>query len=233
MPANKDLKRLVRSRMQKTGESYTTALRHLRSVGRSAPPPSTKVPTKPPTDHAALAGMRDEAVLLKTGRTWPQWCAVLDAEDAAAKTHRDIARELRERHGVSAWWAQTITGGYERIKGRRAKNERPDGFGFGKSRTFAVPIARLVRAFAPPTRAGWLGDETTAARRSKDREVVRWRAAEGSFVDVYLVAKGPAKTTVNVQLSRLPTAAAVAAGRVLWARRLQALGEWLAADADA
>lgn len=230
MPANKDRKRLVRSRMQKTGESYTTALRHVRSKGHSAPPRTTVPPT---IDHAALAGMRDEVVAQKTGRTWLQWCELLDAEGAADKMHRDIARALRERHGVSAWWAQTVTGGYERIKGRRAKNERPGGFGVGKSRTFAVPIARLLRAFAPKARTGWLGDEAVTARRSKHREVVRWRSSDGAFVDVYLVAKGPAKTTVNVQLSRLPAAAEVARQRTLWTRRLQALGEWLAADAGA
>jgi len=33
MTTNRDLKSLVRSRMEKTGESYTTALRHLRATG--------------------------------------------------------------------------------------------------------------------------------------------------------------------------------------------------------
>lgn len=230
MPENKDLKRLVRSRMQTTGESYTTALRHVRNKHRGAPPR----PTLPPTlDHQALAGMRDEAVAKKTGRTWAEWCTLLDAEGAAEQPHRDIARVLRERHGVSAWWSQTITGGYERIKGRRAKNQRPDGFGTGKSRTFAAPIVRLVRAFAPKARTEWLGDEATTARRSQHREVVRWRTAEGAFVDVYLLAKGPAKAAVKVQLSRLSSAAEVEQQRASWTRRLQALADWLAADAGA
>jgi len=55
MPTNKDLKRRVRERMQKTGEAYTAARAQIlaRKVGASAP-------------HAELAGMSDAAVAAKT-----------------------------------------------------------------------------------------------------------------------------------------------------------------------
>lgn len=224
MPKNKDLKRLVRSRMQKTGEAYTTARRHVLGKHR----PRTTAPTTRVVDHAALAGMRDDAVLAKTGRTWQQWCELLDAAGAAAKTHTEIARELRERHGVSPWWSQTVTGGYERIRGRRVKNQRPDGFGVGKSRTFALPVAQLRSALAPAARRRWLGGPDGTARRSSNADVVRWRLGDGSFVDVRLVPKTPGKTTVVVEHSRLASAEDVERWRAAWGERLAALARWLA-----
>ena len=54
-----------------------------------------------------------------------------------------------EKYKVPGWWAQTVTVGYERIKGLRAVGQRRDGtFEANKSRTFAVPLARL---YAPST----------------------------------------------------------------------------------
>ena len=58
MPRQKDLKRLVRSRMQKTGEAYTAARLQLLN----------KLP-----DYAEKAGMSDDVVQQKTGRTWAEW----------------------------------------------------------------------------------------------------------------------------------------------------------------
>jgi hypothetical protein len=64
MPRNKDLKRVIRKRMKKTGESYTASRAHV--ISRA----SVKQPPPRPADHAALAGMSDEVIIAKTGRTW-------------------------------------------------------------------------------------------------------------------------------------------------------------------
>lgn len=231
MPAKKDLKRLVRSRMQKTGESYTTARRLIvaRRTPRAAPPAAAATPPPAAPDYEAITGVRDATVVAKTGRSWREWCELLDAEGAATKSHRDIAASLHERHGVSGWWSQTLTGGYERVRGRRDKHQMPDGFAIGKSRTLVAPFDRVLAAFAPSARAEWLGDAATTARRSSRRDVLRWRDADGTFVDVYLVAKAASKTTVTVQLGRLPSRAAAEERRDRWAQHLQSLGDWLAA----
>jgi len=50
MPAQKDLKRLVRSRMEKTGEAYTAA--RLRVLEKN----------EPSSKYAQLAGMSDASV---------------------------------------------------------------------------------------------------------------------------------------------------------------------------
>ena len=70
MPANKDFKRLVRARMRKTGESYTTARMQLLNRKRSAislEPTARVAAIAAPTDYAKIAGMSDETVKGKTG----------------------------------------------------------------------------------------------------------------------------------------------------------------------
>lgn len=230
MPKNKDLKRLVRSRMQKTGESFTTARRHVLAKSRvaderAAPPKSSS--KKPVADAAAITGMRDDAVAAKTGRTWAQWLEVLDAAGAAAMTHTEIATLVHTKFEQTGWWSQMVTVGYERLRGRRQKNQTTSGFAVSKSKTFALPLATVLAAFAPRARRGWLGDAPAKQRKSTDK-VVRWTTDDGSFVDVYLWPKAAAKTLVSVQHTRLRSSADVETARAAWGERLQSLAGWLA-----
>ena len=73
MTTDKDLKRLVRARMKKTGEAYTAARAQV--LRKSAKP------TKPAPEYAKLAGMADDVVKEKTGRTWTEWVRALDAHE--------------------------------------------------------------------------------------------------------------------------------------------------------
>jgi len=91
MPKQKDLKRLVRSRMKKTGEAYTAA--RLQVLKKSEPAPS---------NYADVAGMSDASVSKRTGRTWAQWVGVLDRAWAAEKPHREIA-EYVSSLGTPDW----------------------------------------------------------------------------------------------------------------------------------
>ena len=84
MPKNKDLKRLVRARMARTGEAYTTARSHASrgAARRRRTEPQrtdrtngTAAPAAPPVDFAALAGMRDATIKAKTGCNWSRWVA--------------------------------------------------------------------------------------------------------------------------------------------------------------
>jgi hypothetical protein len=65
MPTDKDFKRMVRGRMQKTGESYTTARAHL----RKQKPTATVAPRSAPADYAKLAGRSDAILKEKTSCT--------------------------------------------------------------------------------------------------------------------------------------------------------------------
>ena len=89
MTVDKDRKRVIRARMQKTGESYTAARAQILAISISkktnaAPAPAAAVPAAPAIDYAALAGMSDDKVSAKTGRTWREWTRLLDGDGAAA-----------------------------------------------------------------------------------------------------------------------------------------------------
>ena len=80
MPTNKDLKRLVRGRMRKTGEAYTTARAHLL---KQKPRPAASTSSSPqPTDYAKLAGRSDAILKEKTGCSWERWVKALDRSKA-------------------------------------------------------------------------------------------------------------------------------------------------------
>lgn len=227
MPSQKDFKRIVRTRMAKTGESYTAARSSLLAKAPSPAPPKAVVP-KP--QWSQLAGMRDEAVQSKTGRTWAAWVAVLDAEQAWQWTHRDIAKHLGQSHEeVSAWWAQTITIGYERIRGLRDVGQRRDGrYGANKTRTFAVDVATLYRMFSDAKRRRqWLPTGLTKIRTSRVETSMRLDWEDGTRVMLHFTDKGPHKSSVSIQHAELPNKAAAEAAKTAWHERLDALRDAL------
>jgi len=216
MTKQKDLKRIVRSRMAKTGESYTAARRNvLEKKSESFTMPDA---------YVSLAGMSDGAVRAKTGRTWPEWTRFLDGIGAAGMAHRDIAAHLNEKEGLPGWWAQTVTVGYERIRGLRAIGQRRSGtWEANKSRTYPVPIARLFRAFSDGrARSRWL-PERVKVRKATDGKSVRMDWSDGSLVVAYFVDKGE-KSAVQIQHQKLASKAEADEMKVLWGERLGALG---------
>ena len=42
-------------------------------------------------------------------------------------SHTEIAAMVNKTWKVDGWWSQTVTVGYERIKGLRARGQRRDG----------------------------------------------------------------------------------------------------------
>jgi hypothetical protein len=228
MPTNKDWKRLVRARMQKTGESYTAARAIL--LQKSAPRRAVPRARAPAPDYAALAGMSDAAVKAKTGCPWARWVAALDRVQAHTWSHREIAAWVREKYGVTGWWAQTVTVGYERIKGLRAIGQRRGGsFEANKSRTFAVPVAALFGAWHDErTRARWLGDFGLTVRKATPHRSMRITWHDGSSVELWFTEKGAAKSQVQVAQRKLPDRAAAARAKAFWAQKLDALRDVLA-----
>lgn len=232
MPKNKDLKRLVRARMGKTGESYTTARRHvLARSPRRAPAAAATTPSPVPMplgrDFEAIAGVRDATIKARTGCTWRKWVEALDYAKAEAMSHTEIAAMVRAKWKVSSWWAQTITVGYERIRGRRDVHQRSGGYAVTKSKTFAVPVERLASAFTPNRRREWLGDEPVEERKSVASKVARWRQRDGTRVTIQFVAKGPHKAQAQLQHDGLAAKADVERWREFWTQRFAALASRL------
>jgi hypothetical protein len=220
MPRQKDLKRLVRTRMQKTGESYTGARSQL--LRRKSPPAAVPLPS----NYLELAGMSDDAVRTKTGRDWPGWVALLDREGATSLPHREIVDRVHA-HGVPDWWSQTVTVGYERIRGLRDVGQRRGGgYEVSKSRTVAAPLGRLYRAFhAPATRARWLPGVKLVIRTATGNRSMRVTWPDGTSVHVMFYAKGEAKSQVAIQHVRLASKADAEKLRAFWTERLASLAE--------
>ncbi len=221
MPTNKDFKRLVRARMRKTGEAYTAARAHLLQ----------KKQESRPVDYDRLAGMMSDAALkAKTGCTWERWVKALDRVAAHTWPHREIAHYVHEKYKVPGWWAQTVTVGYERIKGLRAIGQRRGGgFEATKSKTFAVPLARLYRAWSDArTRARWLADVDLTIRTATRDKSMRITWPDKTSVAVGFTGKGSTKSQVAIQHERLPDKAAATRLKQYWEQRLAGLGEVLA-----
>ncbi len=224
MPANKDFKRLVRGRMQKTGEAYTAARAHL----LRQKPAAVVVPAT--VDYAKLAGRSDAVLKAKTGCGWERWVKALDHAGAYSWPHREIAKYVYETYKIPGWWAQTVTVGYERIKNLRAIGQRRDGtFEANKSKTFAVPLARLYRAFHDArTRARWLPGVELTVRTATRGKSMRITWPDRTSVVVGFTPKGAAKSQVAVQHEKLPDRAAATRVKQYWAERLGALEDVLA-----
>jgi hypothetical protein len=220
MPANKDFKRLVRGRMQKTGESYTAARAQLLE-------PKPAIP-----DYATLAGRSDAILKARTGCTWERWVKALDYVQAYTWTHREIATYVHEKYKVPGWWAQAVTVGYERIKGLRALGQRRDGsFEASKSRTFAVPLVRLYRAWHDGrTRARWLPGVDLTVRTATRGKSMRITWPDRTSVSVGFASRGTGKSQVAVQHERLADRAAAARTKAYWEARLDDLARILASS---
>jgi len=216
MTQNKDLKRIVRARMRKTGESYTAA-RH-RILQRMAASGGS-------TDLATRAGMSDAAVRAATGGDWSHWVRTLDAIGARFMPHRDIARHVRDVCGLGAWWSQSVTVGYERIRGLREIGQRRGGaFEVNKSRTYAVPLRRLYRAFGPRSRLRWLPGAGGKPRHAVREKSMRLDWPQGGVVEFRFAAKGERKSQVVVQHRGLSGRGEAARTRAFWGERLDDLG---------
>jgi hypothetical protein len=237
MPRNKDLKRLVRARMKKTGEAYTAALARINKKSRKtttykatrASAPRTARSSAAKIDYGAVAGMSDEKVKAKTGCTWERWVYALDRHKADKMSHGEIATLVSEKYKVTDWWSQMVTVGYERIKGLRARGQRLDGtYEASKSRTFNVPVTTLFDAWADESvRGRWLNGAGVKVRTATSPKSMRLGWTDGTIVAVGFEAKGKSKSTVALAHTKLPDRETADRIKKYWSDQLDALGEVL------
>jgi uncharacterized protein YndB with AHSA1/START domain len=214
MTRQKSFKRLVRSRMAKTGESYTAA----RAVLLAAEEPEAGEP---------VLAISDEAIRQRTGSGWEEWFDRLDEWGATERPHREIARWVAEQLGIEphAWNAQAITVSYERARGGRAVGERADGFAISAQKTIAVPVERIFDAFVDETaRERWLGDAELRERTATRPRSARFDWGDGgSRVNVTFEAKDEERSTVTVEQVGLADAEQAERMKAYWRGRVAAL----------
>lgn len=218
MTTQKLFKRRVRQRMAKTGESYTTARSHV-ARGRQ------RLDESQAWLESARELASDERLDEATGRDWDAWLDLLDRWGARARRHGEIAEFLQAEHGVSGWWAQTVTTGYERARGLRQKHQQPTGFTIYASKTVGVPLTVLFDAFVvEEQRDRWLTDGRMTLRSAQPGKVARFDWDGGpTRIMVTFEEKGPAKSTAHVSHERLPDSAVADIAKAMWKKRVSAL----------
>ena len=211
MTQQESFKRRIRARMAKTGEKYNAARRAL--IDQS------------PSPWHSEPEVSDQSVREATGRSWTEWCGLIE-RPGASTDHAEIARWLEDSHGVDAWWAQTITVGYERIRGLRLPYQRPDGtFTAGKTRTVGVD-ASMLRAILldDDDRMDLFPGLPIQLRSKPESKGIRISVGPGVAL-ISIEAKADSKAKVTVAHEGLPTPEAVEDWKAYWA-------EWLAALDD-
>jgi Domain of unknown function (DUF4287) len=217
MTRQRSFKRIVRARMEKTGESYTSARRSLLAADG---PKASAGPTMT---------VSDEVIRRRTGRGWEEWFDLLDEWGAVERPHREIARWLRSEHGIDGWSAQSVTVSYERARELRAVGERPDGFSVTAQKTVAVPVDRLFDAFVDQSqRKRWLPDGELRERTATKPKSARFDWGDGETrVVVGFTAKGEEKSTAALEHERLPDADEAERMKTFWRERIAALKDML------
>lgn len=178
----------------------------------------------PPTSTTKSAGIGDDAVLKATGKRWADWLTLLDKAGGSGWTHRRIALYLHEQKGVNEWWSQMVAVGYEQARGLREKHQTATGFNANLSRTFDQPLTEMYERWADEKkRRRWLDARGYFIRKANENKSLRITWEDGSSVEIYFWAKGPARTLVQVEQHKLSDAAAVDRAKSFWKLQFAAL----------
>lgn len=219
MTKQKSFKALVRARMEKTGESYTSARRNLlaKATNPSSPPERSQA-TTPMVDRFA-----DDVMHERTGRTWAEWFSLLDQWGATDRNHTEIAAWLVNEQHMQGWWAQSVTVAYEQARGMRQPGQRSNGtFSATASKTVDVPVMTLFQAFDDEVmRRQWLPDVNLIVRTANAPKSFRATWDEGpSRVVAAFTAKTDSKSQVGLEHERLVDAAAAEQMKAFWREQL-------------
>jgi hypothetical protein len=251
MTQAKKLKKRIRARARKTGESYTSARRQVlaartaRGAVSAAPAreAARMAPRPKPVEADKLAG-REARLVEKTRHGWSHWFSTLDAFDTRAKGHTAAARHLAEDHGVPGWYAQLITVEYERARGLRAQNQRCTGdYEVSVSKALPAGVRVAARALADRRQRGeWLpaggalvrasldgalaGSKTVRVREQGDARF-RYRT-DAATVDIMILPKPDGRSTFVTSTTRLASPEDVERHRTAWRAALESLKEHLA-----
>lgn len=164
----------------------------------------------------------DTAVQARTGKTWGEWFALLDAAGARRMNHKEIAAHLYDPLGCPGWWNQMVAVEYEQERGLREKYQTPDGYQVSSSKTVAVPLAALYKAWQDKKGRGhWLADPDFVVRKATPEKSMRITWVDGTTsVEVNFYAKGDTRSQVTVQHRKLAGADEVERMRAYWTEAL-------------
>jgi hypothetical protein len=216
MTRNESFKGRIRVRMAKTGEKYNAARRAL--IEQAEDRDDRGWVSKP--EHT------DEVVRDNTGRSWEQWRELIDAWPGHADGHTAVAAWLQEDHDLDGWWAQAVTGGWERITGRRLPYQMTDGtFTANKSATITTDHDALRQMLLEEAgRADLFPGLDPELRSRPTSKNIRVGLQQG-VAEINLAPKGDGRITVTVAHAKLGSPEDVEQWKGFWSDWLEALGE--------
>jgi len=177
---------------------------------------------------SAKPEMSNDAVRAKTGKDWAGWLAILDAAGAKDWSHKEIVAHLKETTDLSGWWQQSVTVGYERLRGKRKAHETTQGFSANKSKTIDAPIESVFAFWVDGRkRKLWLDIKPIYSTKNENKGLrFAWPKTQ-ERISVGFTAKAHDRTTVTIQHNKLPNEKAVAKTKAYWSERLDALASVL------
>lgn len=164
------------------------------------------------------ASVSDASVQKATGKNWAQWFAILDKAGARKMPHPEIARLIHSKFKCPGWWSQMVTVEYERARGMRKIHETTSGFHAGRSITLSAPIGKVFDAWQDlSARRRWLKDPNFTVRKASVNKSMRITWVDGKTnVEAMFYSKGPKKSLVTVDITKLSNAKAVEQWKSYW-----------------
>jgi len=176
----------------------------------------------------ATGRISSQAVREATGKDWDAWLAALDAAGAAGWTHKETAAHLATTYGLTPWWSQMVTAGYERARGKSIVGQTAGaGFEIGAQKTLPLGRERAWELLTSPRGLSvWLGDVPSSLEIAVGRSFTTGEGVTGTFrvvnppqhlrltwqpadwpepstVQVRAVASGPGKTSLRFHQEQL------------------------------
>lgn len=188
--------------------------------------------TRSSIESEKIKVMSNNAVYRRTGRTWQEWFAILDAAGAINMKHKEIAQCLYQKHRVSAWWSQMITVTYEQERGLRDKHQKSDGYAISVSKVVSGPVDILYNFWSDEKkRKQWLTEKQKASltiRKSTPNKSMRITWSDGiTYVEANFYDKGGSKSQITVQHSKLSNSEMAESMKAYWKKTLRRLANLL------
>lgn len=216
MTRNESFKRRIRARMAHTGEKYGAARRVL----------ITQADRREARSWVSEPEHTDAVIRENTGRSWDDWVALIEAWPGHEDGHGAVAAWLQAEHGVGGWWAQSVTGGWERITGRRLPHQMADGtFTANRSATVTIDHDALRALILDPDGRAALFPGLDVQLRSRPTAKSLRIGLDDGVAEIAITPKDDGRATIYVSHAKLSSPDDVATWKKFW-------GDWLHALDD-
>ena len=171
----------------------------------------------------------DEAVKKSTGKTRKQWFSILNKNGAKKMEHKQVAKLLHEKYGLSPWWSQMVTVQHDQEIKSRKKHEKPEGFQISKSITLTSPVTKIYNTInSPLKRIVWLSDPAiTITKSTKDKSIRGKWSDKKTNIEFQLYPKDINRTQVVVQQSRIKSSKEAEMMKTYWRKQLNNFKKYL------